>query len=67
MTQIPHITNYQIVSEYETSQLGSKIEAAIHNGWQPFGPLTVANTVSDVGRTEIKYSQALVKHSEWYR
>lgn len=67
MSQAPQVINYMILSEYEASRLGKQVESAIHEGWQPFGHLTVANHLSNMDGKTATYSQALVKHAAWFQ
>lgn len=59
-THLPHITHYRIVSGSDAAQLHADVEAAIHNGWQPFGSLSVDR--ADGGVT---YIQPVVRYAEW--
>ena len=63
MSHIPHVTNYRILTDKAADRLSAQVETAIHNGWQPWGPLTVAAG----GAAAPVYSQAVVQQSEWFR
>ncbi len=63
MSHPPHVTNYRILSDSGPDRLSAQVETAIHNGWQPWGPLTVVGG----GEAAPVYSQAVVQQSEWYR
>lgn len=56
-----HITEYQILTGKEPIELSTKVEKAIHNGWQPFGSLAVNNSTVDSGVDASTYVQAVIK------
>ena len=61
MYQEHHITEYRILTGKEPRELSTKVENAIHNGWQPFGSLTVSNSAEELGVTAVIYAQAVIK------
>ncbi|MDJ0826020.1 MAG: DUF1737 domain-containing protein [Rhodobacter sp.] len=67
MSHQPHVTHYQILTDQAADRLSAQVEAAIHNGWQPWGPLTIAGGTDPKTPGALLYSQAVVQQSEWYR
>ncbi|MCP3972158.1 MAG: DUF1737 domain-containing protein [Rhodobacteraceae bacterium] len=63
----PHITGYKILSDPTPDQLCAQIEVAIHNGWQPWGPLSVIGKIDNSDTQAAIYYQAIVQQSEWFR
>jgi hypothetical protein len=59
---LAHITHFQIVSDPDPEKLQTRVEAAIHDGWQPFGSLAV-----DRWDSGVSYIQPMVQYAEWYR
>ena len=56
-----HVTNYRILLDEEPEALGRLVEAAIHDGWQPYGSLCLSPR-GDGFRSV--YSQAVVKYAD---
>ena len=61
ITHLQHVTEYKILTQEDPAILGQKVEAAIHDGWQPYGSLCLSPR-SDGFRSS--YSQALVKYAD---
>ncbi|MBV2360214.1 DUF1737 domain-containing protein [Thalassococcus sp. CAU 1522] len=55
-----HVTDYKIFSDTDPVALAQAVVSAIHDGWQPWGALTVAD-----GQGDARYSQAMVRYAEW--
>ncbi len=60
-THLPHITNYKLVAAGKPEELGTKVDAAIHDGWQPYGSMAI-----EQGGESVVYVQPVVKYAEWY-
>lgn len=56
-----HITNYAVLTHEDAQVLGQNIEAAIHEGWQPYGSLCVSPRGEGFAAI---YSQAIVKYAD---
>ena len=63
----PHVTNYKILSDHTADRLSAQVESAIHNGWQPWGPLNVNGGAGDTDPAAVVFCQAIVRQAEWYR
>lgn len=59
--QIPHILHYKCISAEELDSLEADVEAEIHNGWQPYGPLMAVGTA-----VHGKYVQPMVQYAEFH-
>ncbi|MCB1313364.1 MAG: DUF1737 domain-containing protein [Sedimentitalea sp.] len=66
MTHQPHIAAYEILCDDSPDALSAKVQNAIHDGWQPFGPPAVVLR-SDTPAALASYSQAMVRQSDWFR
>ncbi len=57
----PHITSYSLVHASEPQELATSVDAAIHDGWQPYGSIAI-NHLKD----GTEFVQPMVKYAEWY-
>ncbi|MCF2905491.1 DUF1737 domain-containing protein [Octadecabacter sp. CECT 8868] len=55
------MTEYKILTQEDPEVLGKNVEAAIHDGWQPYGALSISPR-GDGFRSA--YSQAMVKYAD---
>ncbi len=53
-----HVTDFRILSDADPELLARAVVAAIHEGWQPWGALTVCGGLSDA-----LYSQAMARYA----
>ena len=67
MQHHPHITSYRILSGDTIDRLSTQVETAIHNGWQPYGPMNIGPSADPAPGGSAVYCQAMVQQSEWYR
>ncbi len=60
-SHLPHITSYSLAQASEPRELAKKIEAAIHDGWQPYGSIAVTHAENGT-----EFVQPIVRYAEWY-
>ena len=61
-----HITDYKVLEADDAEELSREVLKAIHNRWQPFGDMAVANT-HNASEERVRLLQPIVQHAEWFR
>ncbi len=62
MQRIQHVTEYAVVTESTAEALSAHMMRAIHEGWQPWGSVTVGPAPDGDGMV---YAQPVVRYAEW--